>query len=130
MARLMPFLLVGLGGFAGSILRYALSLWITAGVGSRLPFATFCVNILGSFVLGGIGALIVEGRGARLEEMRLLLGVGFCGGFTTFSTYALENDALLAEGRVLTVALNVVLSPLLGMAAVRLGAQAMLALRG
>lgn len=117
----MPFLLVGLGGSVGCMLRYAIGLWAAAHLGARFPYATFFINVTGSFLLGLIGTLAAERLVARPEELRLLLGVGFCGGFTTFSTYEFENDALLRDGELFYAAVNFGLSPLLGFMAVRFG---------
>ena len=90
-------LLVGLGGFAGSVLRYSASL-LTGYVGWELrwPLVTFVVNLLGSFVIG-----LFWGWASQLEGARtlVLLGiVGFCGGFTTFSAFSFEVLELLRAG--------------------------------
>lgn len=130
MARLTPFLLVGLGGFLGCVLRYAIHLWAVGHLGTRFPYATFFINVVGSFVLGMIGALATEGIVDRPEEVRLLMGTGFCGGFTTFSSYELENDLLLRNGQILSAAINFCLSPVLGFIAVRIGSIFALAWRG
>ncbi|MCA6075482.1 fluoride efflux transporter CrcB [Fulvivirga sedimenti] len=81
-------LVVGLGGFAGSICRYLFYIWLEKE--RNMPLATFTVNMLGSFVLGiFIGYFLI--RGAETNIARLFFAVGFCGSFTTFSTFALEN---------------------------------------
>jgi CrcB protein len=89
------FLLVGLGGFLGSVLRYMMSLFIRP---SGFPFATLLVNLAGSFLIGIIVAVSL--RHPQLKpEWRLFLATGFCGGFTTFSAFAIENLELLKTGQ-------------------------------
>ncbi len=81
-------LVVGLGGFAGSICRYLFYIWLEKE--RNMPLATFTVNMLGSFILGIlIGYFLI--RGSEPNLVRLFFAVGFCGSFTTFSTFALEN---------------------------------------
>jgi CrcB protein len=87
------FLMVGLGGFLGSIARYGVS-YLLAHYASPIPWPTFIVNILGSLLIG-----ILIGFQNRMDSIiSLLLITGFCGGFTTFSTFSLENLDLLREG--------------------------------
>lgn len=88
-------LLVGVGGFTGSILRYLVYLWIDKRWDTVFPFATFTVNIVGSLLLGFILGLFIKSN--LSDEMRLLFGVGICGSFTTFSTFAMENVTLLEQ---------------------------------
>lgn len=121
MQRIMPYLLVGAGGFIGCNLRFLVGHWVAANFGSRFPFSTFFINIAGSFLLGVIGTLTADRLIPHPDECRLLLGVGFCGGFTTFSTFEFESQALLRDGEFYFAALNFGLSPLLGYFAVRLG---------
>lgn len=93
MDRLVNFLLVGLGGAAGSMLRYGVTL-----LGQTLNLsgnaATFTVNILGSFLIG-----LISGCCGK-ETLLLLFTVGLCGGFTTFSTFSIQNVRMLQEGRI------------------------------
>ena len=85
--NLSSILLVGFGAAIGGIARYLTSLIIVSPIGS-FPWATFAVNIIGSFIIG----LVVFSFSERStdESMRLLVGVGFCGGLTTFSTFSVE----------------------------------------
>lgn len=121
MERLFPYLLVGIGSFVGGNARYILSRWVGAMIDGRFPLGTFLVNVSGSFLLGLIGALLAQRTIPNAEAVRLALGVGFCGGFTTFSTFELETNALLEDGVWLTAVLNVVLSVFVGLVALRLG---------
>ena len=90
-------LLVGIGGGAGSILRYLCQKWINDIYHHSFPLATFLVNILGCLLIGMIYAG-AEKTTILTPAVRLLLATGFCGGFTTFSTFAFENMTLLRTG--------------------------------
>jgi fluoride exporter len=90
---IFTFLLVGTGGFFGAIARYSASQYFNKNHTLRLPAATLFVNILGSFLLG---LLIGKGTG---EMWSLLLGTGFLGSFTTFSTFKLEGIQLHVDKR-------------------------------
>src|SRR5688572_4424324 len=89
-------LLVGAGGFVGSIARFLLARTIDSRMSSLLPYGTLVVNVTGSFILGLVFAATLKNP-QESEIWRLLLGVGFCGGFTTFSTFALENVLMLQQ---------------------------------
>ena len=91
-------LLVGAGGFLGSVARYLVALAVPF-VGTGFPFATFAVNMLGSFFIGLLSELAVSTT-MLSPETRLFLVTGFCGGFTTFSSYMYENAALIRDGQV------------------------------
>ncbi len=112
-------LLVGAGGFLGSVARYLISLIPMAG-GTGFPLNTFIINIVGSFVIGALAGLAAKYAGLPAEWMAFLRA-GICGGFTTFSTFALEVTNLLGTGRTSTAVLYMLLSLLLGVAAVILG---------
>ncbi len=113
-------LLVGLGGFAGSVARYLVSkLNITWQV-FAIPMGTLTVNVLGSLIIGILVGLSVKSNLVS-TELRLLLMVGFCGGFTTFSSFTNENLMLMQNGQFLTVILYTILSVILGFLAVYLG---------
>jgi CrcB protein len=113
-------LLVGLGGGIGSIARYlcqrALGSWFL----NPFPVGTFVVNIAGCFLIGLIHAIAVKNN-VLSPEWRLLLTTGFCGGFTTFSSFAYENADLFRAGNALTAGFYISLSVILGIAAVFAG---------
>ncbi|MDR1673653.1 MAG: fluoride efflux transporter CrcB [Bacteroidales bacterium] len=91
-------LLVGAGGAAGSMLRYAFACWMTGCV--RIPsfFGTFVVNVVGSLAIGFIYGLS-ERHGWFSPQLNRLLTTGLCGGFTTFSAFAYENLCLVRDGQ-------------------------------
>ena len=92
-------LLVALGGALGSMLRYGVGRWAIAIMGPGFPFGTFAVNIIGGFAMGLLaGWLARNGEGA--EDLRLLLGVGVMGGFTTFSAFSLEVYNMITQAEI------------------------------
>ncbi len=114
-------LLVMLGGAVGTLLRYLISVW-TTGSPHQLPWGTIAINIAGSFVIGFFGTLtLASGRFPVSENVRLLVMVGVCGGFTTFSSFSLQTFDLLRNGFVMRAAVNVVGSVVLCLGAVALG---------
>lgn len=114
----MNWLAVALGGAAGSLLRYAVSLLLPFP-GLRFPWATFTVNVLGCFLIGLAWVLIVE-KAIGYPEMRLLIMTGFLGGFTTFSAFSLEAMVLWQQGHI-PLALGYLLGSLgVGMLAIAL----------
>ena len=108
-------LLIALGGAAGSVCRYLFS-WINS---TAYPWGTFMVNILGSLLIGLLIGMV--NRGAMSPEMKLLLVTGFCGGFTTFSTFANESLGMMKAGDVLLSALYIGASVVIGILAVWAG---------
>ena len=114
----MGWLYVGIGGFIGSVLRYLVGLALPPVNG--FPAATFTVNILGSLVLGFLAALSLNGI-LPDGDMSLLLRVGVCGGFTTFSTFALESSGMLTDGDYRTAFTYMVASLALCIAAIFAG---------
>lgn len=88
-------LCVGAGGFVGSVFRYLLS---SIPVDSSFPAMTFIINIIGAFFIGFIMGMVSK-AGIKSDNLVLFLKVGVCGGFTTFSTYALELSGLFNEGK-------------------------------
>ncbi len=111
---------VAVGGAAGSVVRYLLGGWVQERVGPGFPYGTLLINVSGSFV---IGLFLTLSLGlAWRDHWRLLIAIGFLGGYTTFSTFSYETLRLLAEGRQVRAALvNVGLSVAGGLAAAYLG---------
>lgn len=113
-------LLIFLGGGTGSVLRYLCGQFFVGHGGSTaFPWATFTVNIVGCLLIGLFGSLTV--RLGWSDSTRLLLTVGLCGGFTTFSTYCNESLGMLRTGNYLMFGCYVALSIVLGILAVWLG---------
>lgn len=119
--KLMPLLLVGAGSFVGGNARYLLARWVGSTIDARFPLGTFLINVGGSFVLGLIGGLLASRTVPHADAVRLALGVGFCGGFTTFSTFEWETHALFEDGVWLPAVANMFLSLFAGLLAVRFG---------
>jgi CrcB protein len=109
-------LLIGAGGFAGAIARYAVDLQVTQRF-AWFPWGTLVVNVSGSFLVGLLFALITE-RAALPAELRGPLMIGFLGAYTTFSTLALESWRMIEDGAWLLAALNLGGSVAIGMIAV------------
>lgn len=107
-------LLVALGGAVGSVLRYLLS-----SINTLWPWGTFAVNVIGSLLIGLLVGLV--SKGVLSPEMKLLLVTGFCGGFTTFSTFANESFGMMKAGDILMTALYVGASVVIGILAVWCG---------
>jgi CrcB protein len=107
-------LLVALGGAAGSSARYLLGTQTLRWFGSGWPYGTFAANLIGGLLMGLLVGVLALRGGADQERLRLLLGVGVLGGFTTFSSFSLET-ALMIERKTYGIAagyvtLSVVLS--------------------
>jgi CrcB protein len=114
-------LFVVLGGAFGTFARYIISLWALPISGS-LPWGTITINIAGSFVIGFVGTLtLAHGRYPISENLRLFLMVGFCGGFTTFSSFSLQTLDLLRGGAVGRATVNIVISVVLCVCSVAVG---------
>ena len=107
---------VGLGGAVGSVFRYLIGL-IPLNDAGGFPIKTLLINILGSFLIGLIATL--SGKHADISpDMILLLKTGICGGFTTFSTFALESSTLIQNGKITSAVLYMAASILFSLAAV------------
>jgi fluoride exporter len=111
------FLLVGLGGALGSMLRYGTGLVIGS---KNFPLATLLINVAGSFVIGVVIAYSLRSE-PFADNWKLFLATGVCGGFTTFSAFSFENLQLLQNGKFAMFALYIAASLLLGLVAVWAG---------
>jgi CrcB protein len=113
-------LLVGAGGFLGSVLRYLLGSWVQTVFGGRFPLGTLAVNVLGCFVIGLLMGM-AESRSVLSPEWRLFAVVGLLGGFTTFSAFSYDTVELWRGVTSLAAVLNVTASVGLGLTATWLG---------
>lgn len=113
-------LYIGSGSFLGGVARYLLSKAIQQSAVSSFPWGTFVVNMAGCFLIGLLYGMF-ERTNNPVMEWRLFLTVGFCGGFTTFSTFSLENMALVKDGNFMLVALYAAGSVFFGLLATYFG---------
>ena len=112
---------IAIGGALGSVLRFWVARW-AAPISGTLPLGIIGINVTGCLLIGFFGTFtLARGRFALPETARLFVMVGFCGGFTTFSSFSLQNLELLQGGAWLRALANMVLSVLLCLAAVALG---------
>jgi CrcB protein len=111
---------VAVGAALGANLRYTVALWAARRWGSGFPWGTLIINVSGSLLIG-IAIGLAASRLALTPTWRLLIVTGFCGGYTTFSTFAYETYELINAGSVLRAALNATGSLLLGILAVVAG---------
>ena len=113
------FLLVFIGGGIGSVLRYIIGKALNSSQ-SGIPYGTFTANILGSLLIGIILGFAAKNQ-TLTQNHTLLLATGFCGGFTTFSTFAYENHVFLKSGDFTSFAIYTIASFILGFLAVFAG---------
>ncbi len=109
-------LIVGLGGFIGSIARYLIGL-IPINETNIFPINTFMINVIGSIVIGLIAFYLTKNNSYN-DNIILFLKVGVCGGFTTFSTFALETGDLIKSGNTEIAFMYVLLSVIVGVCAI------------
>tara|TARA_Y100000815_G_scaffold11534_1_gene10387 strand:- start:59 stop:427 length:369 start_codon:yes stop_codon:yes gene_type:complete len=112
-------ILVFIGGGFGSVLRFIIGKWLNSNE-TGIPYGTFAANILGSLLIGIILGLAAK-NDSLTQNQTLLLATGFCGGFTTFSTFAYENHVFLKSGDFMTFAIYTIASFIVGFLAVFLG---------
>lgn len=114
-------LIVGIGGFIGSVLRYLVSGWVQHFSNSLdFPYGTLAVNLIGCFVIGILGEL-AEARGILASETRLLVFIGLLGGFTTFSSFGNDTLNLARSGQMFNALANVAANVMFGLLLVWLG---------
>jgi fluoride exporter len=115
-----------LGGALGTHARYWLGRWFDeVGWARGFPLGTFVINVSGSFLLGVAAVVILERLPPSQQVWYLLIGTGFCGGFTTFSTFEWETFKLVRDGNFTFALLNILGSVLVGFAGVVLGVMLM-----
>jgi len=112
----VPYILIGIGGAAGALARFAVDSWVSTRVPDGFPWGTLVVNVSGSFVLGLLFVLTVE-RAVLPSDLRSPLMIGFLGAYTTFSTWMLETWRLVEVGAVGAALFNLGGSTLLGVLA-------------
>jgi CrcB protein len=113
------FLVVAAGGMVGAPARYLLDQLVTRRAASGLPWGTLAINLSGSLLLGILTGLTLAGH--LPPAGKALLGTGFCGAYTTYSTFSLETVRLLENGRFRGAAGNVLVSVVAGLAAAAAG---------
>lgn len=117
---LRTLLLIGMGGFLGSVSRFLVGQGLHRIFDTVFPIGTMTVNIVGSFIIGVVYSL-AERDNLINPEMRMFLAVGFCGGFTTFSSFAFDQLNLLKDNGFLYLSLYMAGSVFLGLLAVYFG---------
>jgi CrcB protein len=117
---LRTILLVGSGGFIGSVMRYLVQYYVEKNLASTFPWGTLIANVAGSFIIGMIFALAEKGH-LMNAEWRIFLAVGICGGFTTFSSFAYNNFNMIKEQAFSQLLWNVGGNLFLGILAVYFG---------
>jgi fluoride exporter len=111
---------IAIGGAIGSVLRYLTSVLVNKYWASQFPLATFIANVLGCFAIGFLMGILEKNNLAN-GNLKWLLITGFCGGYTTFSTFGFENYSLLQNNNSLLAFTYIGLSIIVGLFAVWLG---------
>ena len=114
------FLLISVGAVLGANARYLVGLWAAGRFGGDFPYGTLIVNVTGSFVLGFL-LTALDGRLPLPSDLRFLIGVGFLGAYTTFSSYSVETLTLLRISGATSALVNIVLNNVVGLSAAVFG---------
>jgi CrcB protein len=114
---LLKYVMVGVGGCLGSILRFWLGSYIASRMGTRFPYGTLVINITGSFLIGLVFALL-SARTYWNPNLIYLISIGFIGGYTTFSSFEYETFRTIQDGQIGLGILYVALSLFVGFIAV------------
>lgn len=122
-SRLAPYVAIGLGGLLGANARYVAGAWAASRWGTEFPWGTLTINVAGSLLLGFYLTLVTE-RFAGRATTRLFVATGFCGAFTTFSTFSYETVLLIQHGALPAALAYLATSIVLGIAAVVVGSLA------
>jgi fluoride exporter len=117
---MVKYLMIAIGGGLGSMLRFWVGGVVSGRMGTRFPYGTFLINCTASFLIGFIITLLAE-KTHWSPNLRFLIPIGFIGGYSTFSTFEYETFRVFQEGELLIAFLNVILSIVVGFAAVWLG---------
>ena len=118
---MVKYLMIAIGGALGSMLRFWVGGIVSGKMGTLFPYGTFVINCTASFLIGFIITLLAE-KTHWSPNLRFLIPIGFIGGYSTFSTFEYETFRVVQEGEFLIAFLNVILSIVVGFAAVWLGA--------
>lgn len=113
-------LFLAISSIAGGFARYYLAGWIYQKFGTNFPMGTLIINITACFIIGFFSAVIDE-KFSLGPNGKILLMTGFCGAYSTFSTYMLETSNLVVDGEMMRAFLNIIVSIVLGFIALRLG---------
>jgi len=119
---LITYIWIAVGSALGGVARYACSSMIAAWFGETFPWGTLAINVIGSFIIGFFATITgPDGRVLAPGDVRQFVMVGFCGGYTTFSSFSLQTLALAQNGEMARAGLNVVASVVLCLGSVWLG---------
>ena len=102
-------ILIGLGGFIGTILRYGIGKIFEKNL-NFFPYGTFLINIIGCFILGLLISLLAKENDLFSNKLYLFIGIGFCGGLKTFSTFSMESLNLIYDGKFFLMLLYIISS--------------------